>query len=322
MPSRTQVPLRTPTSSVVPLKATPGRTGLRSNQQEQPFWIVRQAPLVPRPPAGRARSRSIRWVSGWQAPDTSSLSPLAPSGLENEGPDSRGQFAEDTHIHTTSHLPAINDLGPEEPTEADLGAAEKSGKATQPRKGVKAHKKMDLKNDLPVLHESEVNLNQIGVEAKPTSKSENLQNNHTKIPLKRQPLVPTIVRPVELLENEIMTPELEELLEAIRVIPFKKKSHAAVMVENMRRQEKIKRALSCVVARESEDSEVSGDEAPESRQGLFMRWLATRSSLPNILPHQTPQRDEQEYLDFVLQGKPVLQPRPPKIPERSSMNME
>ena len=313
VPSMTQVPFRGLTPSVVPLKATPGRTGLPTSQQEQPFWIVRQAPLVPRPPICRAQDRSVHWVSDWRAPDTNSLSSLTPSDLENEDPDSRGQFAENTCIHKTSHLPPINDLGPKEATEADLRAAEKSRKARDPRKGVGPRRKVVFKDDLLVQDESEVS------QAKPTIKSENMQNNCSKIPLKRQQLVPTIVRPVELLENEIVTPELEELLEAIRAIPEKKKSHATIMVENMRRQEMKKRALAWVVAREREDSAVPIDEIPES-QRFFTHWLTTRSNYPKSLPNQTPQQDEEGYLEFLVQGKPVLQPHPPKTPKPTSID--
>ena len=308
MPSVTQRPVRGPVRSVVLLRATPSRTGLLTDQQEQAYRNVRQAPLQPRLPKSGTWARKIRQVSNWRATDTTSLSPVTPSNIEREYPDSRGQFIEDTCIHITSHLPAINDSQTEEPAKAAMGAAKKTGRATEPRKGVETPRLVVFKDYLPVQDESRVNL------ANPTIKSENLQNNISEILLERH-LAPKYVRSSQLLEKDTMIHELKELFAAMRP-----KNQATIMVENLRRQA-ARRALAWVTAQHRQFSKVYIEQRPES-QRLHVDLWAARSSLPDILVNlKLQQKREEGYPKFLIQGKPVIQPYPPKTLKPTSRSI-
>ncbi|KAF6099988.1 hypothetical protein HJG60_011705 [Phyllostomus discolor] len=303
MPSVTQVPLRGPIHSVVLFRATPNSTRPLSDQQEQAHWNVRQAPLPPRPPKPGTWARKVRQVRNWQAPDTTSLSPVAPSNIKDEYPDPSGQVAEDTHIYMTAHLPAINDSETEEPAKAATGAAEKTGRATEPRKGAETPRQVVSKDYVPVQDESRVSL------ANPTIETENLQNNISEILLEREQLTPKYAQPSQLLEKDTMVFELKELFEAEGP-----KSQAAVMVENLRRQA-ARRALAWVTTQHRQFSKVYIEQSPESQRLCVDSW-AVRSSLPNILVNlKLKQKKEEGNPEFLVQGKPVLQPRPPKTPK-------
>ena len=202
MPFMTVMPLQGPIHSVVLLKATPSRTGLLSNQQEQVWWILRQAPIATRPQTLGTWTRGVHTVSDWQAPDTTSLLPVAPNNLVNESSDSRSQFAEDSSILTTSHPPAINVLEPERPTKTAMGAAEKTGKATEQMKGVEKMRLL-LNEKLPVQTDTKFKLGNV------TIKTENQRNHYGEIPPNRQ-LAPKYVKPSQLLEKENMKSELKE----------------------------------------------------------------------------------------------------------------
>lgn len=101
------VHLQGSTHSVVPLKATAGRTQLLSDQQEQVCWAVQAVPTETRLCTSRIHATGSRAESNWQAPHTASLLPVPPSNLDNEGLDSRSLFAEDPSIRTAQCLPLV-----------------------------------------------------------------------------------------------------------------------------------------------------------------------------------------------------------------------
>ncbi|KAF6125238.1 hypothetical protein HJG60_009758 [Phyllostomus discolor] len=202
LPSMTVVPLQGQIHSMVLLKATPSRTEVLSKQQEQVCWTVRQACIVTRAQTLETWAREVHTMSDWQAPDTTSLLPVAPNNLLNEGSDSRSQFAEDSSIPTTSHLPVINVLEPEKPTKAAMGTAEKTGKATEQMKGVEKTRLL-LNEKLPVQAYTKFKLGDV------TFKTENQRNHYCKILPNRQQLGPKYVKPSQLLEKENRKSELK-----------------------------------------------------------------------------------------------------------------
>ncbi|KAF6099804.1 hypothetical protein HJG60_011536 [Phyllostomus discolor] len=216
-------------------------------------------------------------------------------------------------IHTPPYLPAVNVLDAEKPSKAAMEVAEKTGKATELRKGVDTPRPVVFKDDLPVQDESRVNL------ANPAIKGENLQDNYSEIRLKRQQLAPKYGRPSQLLEKDTMILELKELLEAMRAAPLTKESQAKIMVANLRRQAAERRVQAWAVATQRQDSEPHIDQRPDN-QRLHEDLRAAQSSFPNILPNLKPQQEEEQgYPESVLQGEPVLQPCPPKTPKPTSM---
>ncbi|KAF6099991.1 hypothetical protein HJG60_011707 [Phyllostomus discolor] len=300
----TQVPLGSTTCSVVPLRATPGKTELLSNLQEEPCWSVRQALLQPRPPTSGKCVSSISQVSYWQAPDSTSLSPVAPSNL-GKTLYSRSQFADNTHIYTTPGLLTVNVLESEKPRTVTMEAAKKTRKATVPWKGVRTPRLVFLKDESPVSL------------ANQTTKSESKPKDYIEILLKRREDAPKHVRLSQIRGKEIMTSELLEMLEEIREV-YSTKSESKNKVENMRRQAERRRAQYSDSI-QNRDTEVHINQSPES-QSVHMDVWYSESSFPNILPNlRLQQKEEEGYPEVLLQGKPLLQPHPPKIPKPTSM---
>ncbi|KAF6099990.1 hypothetical protein HJG60_011706 [Phyllostomus discolor] len=290
---------------MVPLRATPGKTGLLGNLQEEPCWSVRQALLQPRPPVSGTCSRRVNRVSYRRAPRTTSLSPIAPGNLGIENPGSRSQFAEDTCMHTTSHLHTVNVLEAEKPRWATMGAAKKTRKAMESWEGVETPRLALLKDESPVSL------------ANQTIKIESQQKDYIETYLKRQEEAPKHVRLSQIRQMEMMTSQVRDLLEKMGAHSTMK-SMSKNKAENKRRQAERRRAQYSV-STQSQDCEVHINQSPESQSVHTDVWYS-ESSFPNILPNLSLQQKEEEgYPEVLLQGKPLLQPHPPKIPKPTSM---